>query len=170
MTDAGETPEPPDGDLAPLGRDAIRKGRLLAEYASLGVLTQACEAIGITRRTHYYWMESDPSYVLRFQDAQEAAADVLEAEARRRALGVELEQRLSELAGEDAPKPRPKHGRGSDLLLIFLLKGARPWKYRDNAKPDAEADGGPQVLGWEQQQALADLADEVMAERERSSS
>lgn len=164
MSDEPEL-EQQDGDAAPLGPDAIKKAKLLTAYASCGVLTQACQEVGITRRTHYWWLESDPAYVLRYQDAQEAAIDVLEAEARRRALGVA--QLVQGMGGEDAPKA--KAPRGSDLLLIFLLKGARPWKYRDNAKPDAEAqDAG--VLGWEQQQALSDLADEVMAEREHEPS
>ena len=133
---------------------ALKRAAFLAEYARCGTVTEAAERVGISRRSHYHWLEKDEDYAAKFQDAHEAAIDVLEAEARRRAIG-----------GGDAPGKGKV--RGSDLLLIFLLKGARPWKYRDNAKPDAEAqDAG--VLGWEQQQALRDLADEVMAERERA--
>ena len=58
--------------------------------------------------------------------AREEAADTLEAEARRRAIeGVE-EPVFHK--GERVGTVR-KH---SDLLLIFLLKGARPQKFRDN--------------------------------------
>lgn len=146
-------------ELDGLGPDAVKKGALLAHYAEVGNLTQAAKLAGISRQRHYEWVKADPVYALKFADAQESAADALEAEARRRAVG-----------GYDRDDDKGKV-RGSDLLLIFLLKGARPWKYRDNAKPDAEANGADApVLGWEQQQALSDLADAVLEEREQQPS
>ena len=58
--------------------------------------------------------------------AREGAADTLEAEARRRAIeGVE-EPVFHK--GEQVGTLR----KYSDVLLIFLLKGARPERYRDN--------------------------------------
>ena len=80
----------------------------LAAYAKCGNITQAAEVSNVGRRTHYNWMESDPGYVAAFRDACDEAIDVLEAEARRRALA------------------------GSDLLLIFQLKALRPDVYREN--------------------------------------
>lgn len=148
--------ELPDGPaLLPDGA-RHKKTLLLLAYAECGNLTQAAKEADVSRRTHYKWLETDPQYVLQFADAQEAAIDVLEAEARRRAIG--------------GAAPEKGKVRGSDLLMIFLLKGLRPWKYRDNAKPDAETAEAGVAMGWEQQQALADLADEVLAERERTGS
>ncbi|HEX6937920.1 MAG TPA: hypothetical protein VF158_00810, partial [Longimicrobiales bacterium] len=64
----------------------------------------------------------------------EQAADHLEAEARRRALeGVERKQ----FTQRGDPIIDPATGKHyveraySDTLLIFLLKGARPERYRD---------------------------------------
>lgn len=109
------------------------------------------------RRTHYDWLKADQTYALQVADAAEEAADNLEWELLTRA-----RDRL-----EDSEVPEGKKRiRGSDLLLIFLLKGLRPWKYRDNQKPDAEAQGS-EVLGWEVKNTLNDLANDVMAERER---
>ena len=56
-------------------------------------------------------MRADASFASAWDAALEVAADVLEKEAFRRA----------------TRKTRP-----SDLLLIFLLKGCRPQKYREN--------------------------------------
>jgi hypothetical protein len=88
-----------------------KKKAFLAAFAQQGNVKGACEAAGIARCTHYAWLESDPDYKRAFNDAKEDAADALEAEARRRAFA------------------------GSDLLLIFLLKGLRPEKYRDRYDP-----------------------------------
>lgn len=135
-----------DGGAALPSGTRHKKNRLLLAFAEHGNLTRACKDADITRRTHYNWLADDPEYVLQYADAQEAAADALEEVARDRAIGG---------------KPRESNvTHGSDLLIIFLLKGLRPMKYRDNAKPDAEAQGvGGLELGWEQKLALADIAD-----------
>jgi hypothetical protein len=78
---------------------------------------------GIDRGTHYHWLK-DPEYKAQFEAAQVQAADMLEDEAIRRAFhGVE---KPITVAGK-----REIIRESSDTLLIFLLKGARPQKYRD---------------------------------------
>jgi hypothetical protein len=52
------------------------------------------------------WRDDDPSFAAEWLDAAEAGIDLLEDEARRRAMA------------------------GSDLLLIFLLRNRRPDVYR----------------------------------------
>ena len=79
------------------------------------------------RSQHYWWLKK-PAYAQAFAEAREEACDALESEARRRAVkGVR----------------RPVYYKGkligyirkySDTLLIFLMKAARPDKYRDNVK------------------------------------
>jgi hypothetical protein len=90
--------------------------RFLAAYAELGNLTGAAAVAGLSRQRHYEWTWSgDEQYIAAFKAANEIAVEGLELEARRRAMG------------------------GSDLLLIFLLKGLRPDMYRDNVKVDVNA-------------------------------
>ena len=103
-----------------------RQDALIATLAATGNVSAACQACGIGRRTYYHWME-DPAFVERVTDAKDEAADALEAEARRR-------------AHEGTEKPVYQGGRRvgtireySDTLLIFLLKGCRPEKYRERA-------------------------------------
>ena len=101
------------------------KNAFLAELALSGNVTGASKAAGVGRATVYEWKEKDDAFLVAFKQAELAAVDVLEREARRRALGYELEQ-----IGKNGEIQRVR--RYSDLLLIFLLKGAAPEKYRDN--------------------------------------
>lgn len=105
---------------------AQHKNTFLDHYRGMGNISRACEAAGVDRRTVYKWQEHDGAFALEFQQAQVEAVETLEAEAYRRAVtGVET--------AVTAP------GRGivgyeqkySDTLLIFLLKGAAPQKYRE---------------------------------------
>jgi len=88
-------------------------------------VTKACELSRISRRSAYEWRADDESFRADWQKALEIATDLLEDEAVRRAKdGVDRPvYQGGELVG---------HVREySDTLLIFLLKGAKPEKYRE---------------------------------------
>ena len=104
---------------------AGRKNALVEALAETGNVTRAAKAAEVGRRTHYLWLESDPEYVAAVQDAMERAADKLEEEAVRRA--VEGVDEPVHYQGERVDTVR----KYSDRLLEFLLKGARPEKYRE---------------------------------------
>jgi hypothetical protein len=79
---------------------------------------------GIDRGTHYGWIKKDPEYRAQFEAATDQAAQTLKDEAVGRAYeGVE---RPVTVAGK-----RELVREYSDTLLIFLLKGMRPAKYRE---------------------------------------
>ena len=125
----------------------------LAAYASCGNISKAATLAKVHRSQHYLWLE-DAEYAADFASAHEQACDVLEMEARRRAIEGVNEPVVYQ--GRLTYEPLlDKHGRVkkdpetegilysktpltvrkySDVLLIFLLKGARPDKYRDNFK------------------------------------
>jgi len=65
-------------------------------------VTDAARAAGVNRATPYRWKEQDPEFGEAWEDARNECVDLLEGEAKRRALA------------------------GSDTLLIFLLKSYRP--------------------------------------------
>lgn len=115
-----------------------KKRAFLAAFAELGTVTHAADAAKITRKTHYLWMKDDDSeiYKAAFEDAQHHACDSLEREARRRAVH-----------GTDKPVFHQGIECGtireySDTLLIFLMKGAMPEKYRDRAEVKHSGDIG----------------------------
>ena len=132
----------------------LKKRVMLASMAETGNISEACRRAEIERSTHYRWMEHDEEYALQFRQAEQTAIDALEREAWRRAVeGVE-EPLVS--AGRLVTTVR----RYSDTLLIFLLKGARPGKYRDRV--DVSIDVSKMAEEVAEQYGLD--KDEIMAE------
>ena len=108
------------------------KRSFLAAYAYCGRLTHAAKSAQCNWRMHYYWLKVDPLYKEKFAEAQAMAGDFLEEEAMRRAKdGIsKAVYYQGEVVGEEIVY--------SDTLAIFLLKGAKPDKYRDNVKVETE--------------------------------
>ena len=109
---------------------------------------------GIDRGTHYDWLRKDPEYRAQFEAATDQAAQTLEDEAVRRAYeGVD---RAVTVAGQrEIVREYP------DTLLIFLLKGARPQKYRERYNVAVEADDSlVQAMARGRERALAMRAGE----------
>ncbi len=105
-------------------------------YAACGLIGKAAKAADCDRSSHGYWIESDPAYPERFQAAQDAANEVLEAEARRRA--VDGMERMKFYKGEPILDPRTgepyiEH-EYSDRLLELALKAHLPEKYVDRTE------------------------------------
>lgn len=91
------------------------------------------------RRTHYNWMENDESYARAFDVARLIAGDVLEDEAVRRAhQGID---KPVTIAGE-----REIIREYSDTMLIFLLKGMKPDKYRERWTGEITGKNGAPLL------------------------
>lgn len=95
-----------------------KKRAFLAAYGECGSISKAAISADITRQAHYKWIKTDPDYAELFEATQEEAAQFLEDEAVKRATEG-----------------------NSDTLLIFLLKGFRPDKYRDRWQGELTAKG-----------------------------
>jgi hypothetical protein len=109
----------------------------LAAYEKHGTLTHAAREAGVHPSYHHKWIEIDPDYPAKFKEAHRSSVDHLEREARRRALeGVE------EPTGWYKGEPGGFVKKYSDTLLIFLLKGALPEKYKDRFEHTGK-NGGP---------------------------
>jgi hypothetical protein len=106
-------------------RTKVNQKAFLAALCETGNITRAAEAAGVARRQHYNWLDNDSTYLKRFEECIDQAADNLEAEARRRAVEGVAEPVFYK------GKPIGAVRKYSDTLLIFLLKGARPDKYRE---------------------------------------
>jgi len=85
---------------------------------------------------HYRWLRSDEQYQALFTDAEQQASDVLEEEAKRRAIEGYYEPVFYQ--GEQCGKVL----RFSDGLMQLLLKGSKPGKYRENASVEHSGPGG----------------------------
>lgn len=104
----------------------------LAKGYSLG---HAAEQAGVARQTVLGWRK-DPAFAARYDEAIERGTDVLEDEARRRA--VEGVDRPVFQGGECVGHVR----EFSDNLMTILLGGRRD-KYRRQKVEHSGPDGGP---------------------------
>jgi hypothetical protein len=110
----------------------LKKRRFLERYAETGSISMASQHAGVSRRTHLKWKAKDKAFCAAHEEALSIAVELMEHEARERALKGRLEPVYY------AGKPCGAIRRYSDTLLIFLLKAARPEKYRDNYPGFAE--------------------------------
>lgn len=122
---------------------AARQARFLKAYATAGTILGASALARVGRRTHYDWLERDEAYQTVFAEAREDAADHLEQEAIRR-------------AHDGVRKPVYQGGKRvgwiqeySDVLLIFLLKGLRPEKYRERFEHTGAGKGGAMLVSYD---------------------
>ncbi len=81
--------------------------RFLEIFAATGNVRLAASASGVSRDAPYKRAQADAAFAAAWLRAREDAVDMLEAEARRRALST------------------------SDALLMFLLRSERPEKFRE---------------------------------------
>jgi hypothetical protein len=118
--------------------------RFLEAFAATGNVRLATSAAGVSRDAPYKRARVRQSFADRWAKAREEAIDLLEAEARRRALS------------------------GSDALLMFLLRAHRPERYRETVRIDLarEASAIAGLLGVEPEAAIAE-AERILAETER---
>ena len=100
----------------------------LAAYEETGNLSKSCELVEMDDMTHYRWLKKFPSYQRRFAKAQVVASRKLEEEARRRAI-----EGVDEPVFHDGAVCGYKR-RYSDTLLIFLMKGLMPERYRERTE------------------------------------
>jgi hypothetical protein len=95
--------------------------RFLEFLASTCNVTLACRAAGVDRTVAYDHKREMPDFAAAWEDAKEAAIEILEGEAWQRAR------------------------KQSDTLMIFLLKAHKPEKYRERTEMDITSKGKPLI-------------------------
>lgn len=118
----------------PQRKKAASQGEFLKAVSEIGTISGAARLVGISRDVHYDWMQ-DPAYAARFEVAVDRFSDNLEREAIRRAY-----EGTEEPVGWHQGEPGGYVRRYSDTLMIFLLKGAKPKKYRERYEVGADPD------------------------------
>ncbi len=132
MTDAHRDGADENGGQAATSNRLARQC-FLSTLSRTGNTSQACQTSGLTRRQVMTLRERDRAFDRAYDDAMNDAADLLEAEAWRRALEG-TEQPV--LKGGQAVVVR----RYSDPLLMMLLRGCRPEKFRMHGRMSMPAD------------------------------
>lgn len=120
-----------------MSQDIVSKKRrptwakaFLAVLAETGIVGEAALAAGVCRDTPNRVRKTDASFARDWEIALEQAADLLEKEARRRAVDG-VEEPVFGRVGKDQDGQIGTIRKYSDTLLIFTLKGCRPEKYRE---------------------------------------
>ena len=136
-------------------RGVSKKSAFLAAFAVTASISAAALACKIDRRLHYRWLKEDPDYPARFNEVRDEAAQMLEDEAVRRANeGVAepvvyqgalcFETRIDAKGVEKKTNKPLVIRRYADALLMFLLRGMRPEKYRERFSAELTGpNGGP---------------------------
>jgi hypothetical protein len=107
------------------------KKQFLKAYREEFTIYHACIKIGVSRACYYKWYREDPEFVKAVDIAEKDIVNDLEREARRRAYeGVE---KAVYQQGKEVGNVREY----SDTLMIFLLKGLAPEKYRERTDINA---------------------------------
>lgn len=114
----------------------------LRAYARHGIISDGTSAAGITYRTHYRWRKEDEVFHEDCKVAETMANDLMEREARRRAI-----------EGFDRPVIYQGEITGtytdySDALMTTLMKGNRPEKYKERTQHSGSI-GRPMTLDEE---------------------
>jgi hypothetical protein len=133
----GSTAKPVQNGTLPRARKRRWVKAFLAALAETGIVTRACKVARVGRMTVYRNRQENPEFAAAWQEAQEVAADNLEAEARRRAVEGTRRYKFTP-RGEPVMDPRTgeqyyEH-EYSDKLLIQLLKAKRPEEYRERTE------------------------------------
>lgn len=121
---------------APRPSTAAKARAFLAAYRRTCNITRAAAAAGIGSRQHYRWLERYPKYKAAFERAQVVAGDYLESVAVKRATRGWEEPVFYQ--GMECGRVRRFDGG----LLQFLLRGAKPEKYKQSAELTGPG-GGP---------------------------
>jgi hypothetical protein len=103
----------------------LKKQKFLEHFAKTGNASKTCREINISRNSVKFWLRKDRTFQAGSDDAQVVAIECMEEEAHRR--GVEGTLEPVYFAGKAVGAIR----KYSDTMLIFLLKAAKPEKYRD---------------------------------------
>lgn len=124
----------------------------LETLSECGNVTHSCRKAGLNKRQAYVLYDRYPLFKAMWDEAAAIGAKALEDEARRRAyMGWEdpiiyqgrpqMVQEINSETGEVTEVPLTVR-KYSDTLLIFLLKGHYPEKYRDRISQEVSGPGG----------------------------
>lgn len=129
-----------------------RQRAFLRAYSAHGTIRKACEQAGVHRQTHYDWL-STADYAAAFTQVEEDFADRIEEEAYDQAMqGV---AKMVLYKGEPVRDPRYPDAdppvylfeyQHPSAVLIKLLQGAKPEKYRENVRVENAGEGSVHVI------------------------
>ena len=77
-----------------------KKAVLAALEQKYGIVTDACNLVGLERSTFYHWLKNDPEFKAAVDEIQEVAIDYVESKLFERITGVEVMKGVDKETGE----------------------------------------------------------------------
>ena len=154
--------------------DAFRQG---------GTVIAACEKAGVSRSTVYNWRKIDPDFEVAFLEAEAENTEHLEQVAEELArphdveteeYGIVTDRRGNPVIDLETGLPRmlvtkrSKQRKYDTTLLIFLLKGRLPMKYRERFDLAHSGEVGIRLTSIDE--ALARIGEDAIKEIETAES
>lgn len=152
----GRHPHGDDSDASRTHKENWSRSGFLEAFEKTGMVSRACEAIGISRQTAYAERQRNEDFAIEWHDVEERVTETMEREAYRRAVEGVTEPVVS--AGKHVTDVQSY----SDRLLEFMLKARRPERYRDRV--DVKHSGS---VERRVKVDLSKLSDDELADLER---
>lgn len=100
-----------------------KKAMLSAMEKTLGIVSTACQQVGITRQTHYRWMREDDKYKEKIENIEEKAIDFTESKLFQLISGIKLPETKVFIAdGQIVTHETIRHFAPDTAAVIFHLK------------------------------------------------
>lgn len=123
--------------------------KFIDTLATTGNVTLACRESGIGRWTVYHDRRTDDAFRQAWERAMREAGDLLEQIAFRRATGYKRTTEkyvVDEKTGERVLVEVKVEDTVSDVVLLTLLRAAKPEKYRETVRMEHGGIGGEPIL------------------------
>jgi hypothetical protein len=115
-------------------RTLKKRETFITALRSHGNVSEACAAALIGRTAAYAWRADEPAFAAEWDEALDEAADTMEREAWRRAVEGVDEPVFGSMGQGLGSGEVGRIRKYSDTLLIFMLKAARPEKFRERTE------------------------------------
>lgn len=130
--------------IKPDKTDSNKKKMLEALGRSLGIVSTACAAVGISRQTHYEWMSEDEEYKKAVADIDEKVIDFAESKLHQLVDGVKI-------AVPDPKNPNKtimvyKEPPNATAVLFMLKTKGRKRGYEQNTRSVEVETGGEKTV------------------------
>jgi len=165
-------PVEPDVDIGKFSHISHLKKRVfLQRYAVSNTIVEACREARISAPTYRKWKREDLEFAAALKEAREMSFEFMLKEARRRALigrrKLVLHKGQPVLVPVDPMNPngdKQYHYEYcfSDILLMFLMKAAKPQKFRDNPPPLPTPDPANDPAYDDLSDLPAEMQDEIL--------
>jgi hypothetical protein len=99
------------GNPQPNKIDTHKKELLEALAKSRGIVSTACDSVGLSRTTFYDYVNNDPEFATAVEEVNEAAIDFVESKLQEKISGIKV---MSQQGVYEVPP--------SDTAIIFFLK------------------------------------------------